>query len=954
MVLRMAKSNQSFDTEEDKSMFLSDFSKLFIFSFCLFAIQCLSYSQSIPFHPHVRKGRLDNGITYFLQSNKEPREKLELRLAIKAGSLQESDDQKGVAHFVEHMAFNGTSNFRQNELIHYIESTGARFGADLNAYTGFEETVYQLQTRTDKIEFVDTAMQILLDWAQNISFDSLETEKERGVVISEWRTRQKPEERLNKQVFPFLYKGSLYPERLPIGDPALLDTIPLERVRDYYDKWYKPENIGVILTGDLPLDTMEMLVQKYFSGLSQSSLPDTARNTTIPLYSGTDAGIFTDPEAFTTTLEVLFRQSKLTLNNLEDYKHTLIVNLFNRMLNERLYEFTQRNQVPFAFAWSGFGNDLANIAQYQYSVTTEPEKLRDALTLIMRFTKSALTFGFLPEELERQKADLLKSAEIMQREEENLSSARLASQLTSHFLQNNPVWSPTQVKGVYEKLLPEITLDNITETALQWLTVPDKKIILKGPEKLSNVFPAPEELISWLAIYDTLQVEPHTESSPNQVLFDEDLPKAEIIGRNYEPETDHFFWKLTNGVKVLIKPTDFKNDEILLTAFSPGGSSIYPDSLYQQANNAAGFVQMSGFEHLDAVALNKMLKGRNVRLGPYISELFEGFSGYCSPEELETLLQMVYLYFTAPGKDEQALQSMKSRQISVLKNVFDNPYYYYADIVRKLKYRNHPRRKAILSPEDINSWTADDCWQVFKDRFADASDFTFVLVGNLDTTISEDLITRYLGNLPSRGRLESWQNPNAPLAEGVIDSTIIRGSAPKARIDLTWHGKFDYADAQERYNFYTVGAYLNTVLRESLREELGGVYGINLNTILLPLPDSIYRITLTFECEPARLEELENAARMAINQLVEGRVNPITLQNVFENQRQERKEGLEKNAFWLQQLSLRHQYGLPLEGISKKDLEKKIENLTPEALSKSAAKYFQTNNRFRINLLPEQ
>ncbi len=914
----------------------------------------LLFAQDLPFDPAIRTGRLDNGLSYFLQYAQEPADKIELRLAVKTGSLREAEDQKGVAHVVEHMAFNGTRQFQQNELIRYIESTGARFGADLNAYTGFEETVYQLQARTDIPPQLDTAMQILVDWATGIVFDSLELEKERGVVIAEWRSRQRPEERLTRKVFPFLYAGSLFPDRLPIGDPDLLDTVSVARIRDYYQSWYQPDALGVVISGDLSLDSMENLVRRYFSQIPVSKTPVSAQTYEVPIPQETAAAIFTDEEAITTQLKVLYRSPKQPLRTLSDYRRQLMVNLFNRMLNERLYAYSQQNQVPFTFAYAGFGDDLANISQYQYSLTADPAQLQEGLTLLMQFTKNALVLGFLPEELQRQKDDLLQAAGELVKEADKLPANRLAAQLTAHFLKGSPVLSPEQTLGLYQDLLADISPEDIRLLAADWLNAASIKMVITAPSKVAHLLPDSSSLVQWHAIYDTLTPVPYEEPGQITSLLDIPLPDGNIMEEQYHPETGHITWRLQNGVTILLKPTNFKNDEILVSAFSPGGTSLYPDALYQLASNAANLVQMSGFDGIDAVARDKFLRGKKAGLSPYISELFEGFGGYASPDDLEILLQLTYLYFTSPGKDATALASMKSRQKTVLKNMLDNPYYYFAAVMRRLKYQDHPRRQAVLRESDVDQWTAEGSWQIFRERFADASDFTFLFVGNIDTVQARTLLPRYLGNLPSLGRRESWLDVKADLAEGKIDSTIVRGSAPRARVDLTWHGDFPYSNSKERYRFYTLVAYLNTRLRENLREDLGAVYGVNLNSSLFALPKETYRVTLNFDCSPERVEELIAAVHQEIAKLQSGSADMQTLNSIFEIQRQERKEGLEKNEFWLQQISLRYQYGLPLDGFRPESLENNIRELTREDLSSTSRFIFSTPNHHRFILMPEE
>ncbi|MBK7873364.1 MAG: insulinase family protein [Saprospiraceae bacterium] len=411
--------------------------------------------------------------------------------------------------------------------------------------------------------------------------------------------------------------------------------------------------------------------------------------------------------------------------------------------------------------------------------------------------------------------------------------------------------------------------------------------------------------------------------------------------------------KLANGVKVVLKPTDFKNDEISLNAFSPGGHSLYEDKDYMNATNAAQIVDFSGIGKLDAVALQKKLTGKKLSISPYIGELEEGFSGYASPEDFETLLQLIYLYFTEPRRDSVVMQSLITRQRSVYQNMMQNPYYYFNEERSKIKYNGHPRR-LMTKAEDLDNITLDGTYRIFRERFADASDFTFVLVGNLDIEKIKPLLTKYLGNLPSIQRKESWRDINAGLAPGRIDTTIVRGQAPKAIVELTWHGDFDFNNRNARYHFSSMLELLRIKLRESLREEQGGVYGVRVSGAPSKIPKEDYFITISFQCEPEQTDSLIQAAYAEIQKVQSDGAAEKDLQKIGETQKQSRLKSLKENGFWSGQIALRYQYGLPLDGILYEEYEPLVNQLNSEAIKNAANRYFEETNFMKIVLLPEE
>ncbi len=934
------------------------------FALLFFALPLLAQlsAQPIPFNPldpipqnpAVRSGQLDNGLTYLLIRNDRPDDRAELRLAVRAGSLQEDPDQLGIAHFVEHMAFNGSEHFKKNELIEYLESVGTRFGPDLNAYTSFGETVYILQARTDSLALLERGLLILEDWAGGVSFEPEEIDKERGVVVSEWRTRLSPDQRLQQQYFPILYQNSRFAERLPIGEPEVIQNANYSTVRRYYEDWYRPDLMAVVAVGDFDLDWMEKEVRQRFSSLIAPPNPRERKSYTVPGHPGTRFAIFSDKEAAFTRANIYFKHPEQPLETLADYRLYLARSLYNRMLNARLFELQQRMaDPPFTFAYSGYGGDVGDRDVYTVSTFTAQGKVTEGLEAVLTETYRAFQHGFTPSELERAKSQMLSAAESAARELDKQESGRLAGGLVAHYLDEAPMPDPRQRFELYQALLPTIALDDIDPLPAQWLTEDNRTVVVTGPDKEDVPLPSREELLALLRAVEEAELEPYVDKVSQAPLLSADLSPVPVVDRTEIEDLGVTEVRLANGLRVVLKPTDFKNDEIRMSAFSPGGHSLYPDPLYESASTAAALVNLGGIGSFDLPALEKKLAGRQVSVGPYISELYEGLSGNSSVDDVETLLQLTYLYFTQPRKDSIALESFLNRQRSIVENMFANPYYYYAAIRSQIQYGDHPRRQ-MTTMDDLEKISLEDAFMVYKDRFADASDFTFVFVGSFSVDAILPLLQTYLGNLPVIEREESWRDVGAYLTGGVVDTMLVRGQAPKAIVDLLFHGPFDYAERQNRYNFYSMIDLMRIKLREAMREDQGGVYGVRLSGTASQNPRPMYRISLSFNSDPSEVDTLVQVALDVIARIKAEGPEEADLQKVKETQRQNRIEGLKENGFWLGQLTARYREGLSLDGIKLGTYEQYIDGLSAQAVQEAARKYFNLDQYMKLVLMPEE
>jgi len=909
----------------------------------------LAWAQApLPTDSLIRSGILENGLRYFIRPNDKPADRVELRLVVEAGSLQEADDQRGLAHFVEHMAFNGTTHFAKNELINFLESTGMRFGPDLNAYTSFAETVYLLQVRTDSTEYLDQGLLILEDWARGIAFEPEEVNKERGVVISEWRSRLSPEQRQQQQIFPVLYQDSRYATRLPIGDPSIIELAPVPIIRRYYEDWYRPELMTLVVVGDINPDAMERALQERFGDLQNPANAPVHIEYSVPDYDTLRYVQATDPEAAFTEVKLYLQQPKSAPDDkLRSEIRSLLV---NRMLGARLYDLQQQPNPPFTFATSAYTSSLGGRKAYLVSTFGSSERIEEGFRTVLETTLQARQHGFLAAELNRKKEELRTRLETAAREQASVKSSIYANRIVQHTLNEVPLLTDRQRLAVYDSILQTITLEEINTLLPQWWSTTGRALVVTAPEMANEQLPTRGAWAELLDEVEHREYVPYTEEAITEPFFDKPLPEVswQLIQRDTTLGIQEY--RLANGIRLVLKPTDFKDGEILLSAFSPGGHSVYPDSLYQAANVAVSIIANSGVGPYDETTLIKFLTDKNVSVAPYISDLYEGFGGQATPEELELMLQLIYLYVTEPRRSEEALQSYQARQMPILKNLFANPYYSFGDFSFRVRYGDHPRR-GIIRPEEVAALRMDDIWSVYQDRFADLGDLTVVLVGSLDPGKDLPLLARYLGNLPSTSRRESWQDIGARLVPGVIDTTLVAGQAPKALVEINFHGDMIYSGA-ERLAYNSLIEVARIRLRERLREDLGGVYGVRISGTTLAYPTPNYRTAIRFDAQPDQLDTLLTTLYEEIHRLQDELVADTYVQKVQETYRQSRRKNKRENSYWSGQLTTRYRNHIPLDGMKDAVFASYVDGLTPKSIQAAARRYFDWGNRVQLVLKP--
>ena len=640
---------------------MKNFKLLFIlfmwgFVFTGLSAQDHDLSQPIPADPNIIIGKLDNGLTYYIKHNNKPEQRIELRLAINTGSICETDGQQGLAHFVEHMCFNGTKNFPSNKMVNMLEEMGVKFGAELNAGTSFDQTVYMLKVPTDSIEWINRGFQILEDWAHQVSMDESEIDKERGVIVEEWRLGLGAQDRMMAKYIPVLFKGSKYAERLPIGKVDVLQSFPYDTLRAFYLSWYRPDLIAVVVVGDIDPVLAEEKVKEYFGRIPKAINPKPRIEFPIPGNAEPLISVVTDKEAPGFSAMILFKHPKSDNITYSDYRAQLMRSLFTGMLNNRLQEIGQKPESPFLYAGSGYGSFIGrSIDVYSLQFAAKENQIEKSIEVVLNENERVLQFGFTATELDRQKKDLLSMYENYAKESDKTESVSYADEFVRNYLDQECIPGILKEFDIVKEYLPGITLEEINILGKKWTTDENVIALITAQDKEGVNVPTEKQVLEIIKSVRNKKVEAYVDKVSDAPLLAEMPVPSKVVKR---AENNTFgFTELTfgNGVHMILKPTDFKNDEIVLSAFSPGGSSLYPDADIMSATLAPSIVSQSGLGEYDLIGLQKKLSGNTAKLNPYINELREGVNGSCSPKDLETMLQLNYLYFTSPRKDERGI-----------------------------------------------------------------------------------------------------------------------------------------------------------------------------------------------------------------------------------------------------------------------------------------------------------
>jgi zinc protease len=904
----------------------------------------------LPIDPNVTIGKLDNGITYYIRTNKKPEKRAELRLVVNAGSVLEDDNQNGLAHLCEHMAFNGTKNFNKQELVNYLESIGMRFGPELNAYTSFDETVYMLTVPTDKDSIVQTAFQILEDWAHNVSYDSIEIDKERGVVIEEWRLGRGAEARMSDKQFPILFKGSKYAERNVIGKKEILESFKHPTLKSFYKDWYRPDLMAVVAIGDFDKSEIENLIKTHFSKILSRVKEKTREIFPVPNHKEPLFAIATDVEATRSSVSVYYKHELREEKTVGDYRQKIVEGLYDGMFNSRLEELTRKSDPPFLYAYSGGGRFVRSKEIYVLSSGVKDNGIERGLETLLTEAARIKKFGFTSTELERQKKELMRSMEQAYNERDKTESRNFTYEYVSNFLDEEPIPGIDYEYKLYQQYLPGITLEEVNRLANERISEENRVVMVNAPEKKDIKVPTQEELSAIFKSVEKSDIKAYDDKVTTEPLIANPPTPGTIKEENLLKDLGVTEWKLSNGVRVILKPTDFKNDEIMLTAFSPGGTSLVDDKNFVAASSASAIIAQGGVSKFDQTALQKMLQGKIVNVFPYISELDEGFSGGCSPKDFETMLQLIYSYATSPRMDSTAYLSYMEKIKAMLKNRNARPETAFEDTLQvtlsQYNYRRRPYSEEILKEMDLQN-----SFKIYRDRFSDLSDFTFIIDGAFKLEEIKPFILTYLGGLPSKHRIETWKDVGVMPPKGVITKTVKKGIEPKSSVRIVFTGPFEWS-RDNRHAIQSMAGVLRIKLREALREEKGGTYGVGVGASIWQFPKPEYRLTVSWGCSPDRVDELIKTAMEQIDSVKNFGVSDIYVTKVKESQKREREVSLKENKFWLSSLQSAYYNNDDPMNILKYD--ELIEKVNSDYIQKAAQKYFDMKNYVEVKLLPEE
>ena len=914
----------------------------------------------LPFDPSVVRGTLSNGMSYYIRHNEEPRGRAHISLAVKAGSVHEEESQRGLAHFVEHMAFNGTERFAKQEIVDYLESIGSGFGADLNARTGFDDTLYFLEIPTDDPEITETAFQILSDWAYAISFDPEEVELERDVVLEEWRLFQGFNSRLRDNLLQLFFGSSLYAHRSPIGLTEVIETAPVQLLRDYYERWYRPDLMAVVAVGDFDVALVEAKVKQHFAPPPEGEAtqeraavaPSTERpSIDVPGHDAPWVEVFTDEESPGTQF-VLIR--KLTPDKSQDqaaFRRVVVETLAFMMLNARLNERAQAVDPPYLLADAGRSSYVEALDILTFSAWVNPGGVETGLAAVLEERQRVKLYGFTESELDREKSNLLRSVESQYKQRDQIPSRQLADEYADHFLSGTPSPGIEALWELYQELLPQISLAEFDEVAESWARPEDTALLVVRPEETEAS--SDDELtaatLAQLEAASTLEVEPYADVLGDVPLLAALPTPGSITSEEQIESIDAQKWTLSNGITVIAKQTDFRDDEVEFGAFSPGGHSLVTDKDHVSATHAAQIIGESGVGPHDTVALEKLLAGKRVSVSPYIEELFEGFSGSASPEDMETLFQLITLYATAPRLDPAFFDRYEARVRSVAEYRAADPDSLLFDTVNTVLGQNHFRARPLTVEllEELDQGRAE---AVYADRFADLGDATFIFVGAFDWEELRSLTATYLASLPVTGRVEEWRDVGIDPPLGIEDHVVRAGIEPRGIVALLFAGDMDWSRG-EALKLNAAGEMLGIRLRERVREELGGTYGIWVDAGGSSLPDGEYLVSVIFGSDPSRTEELFGEVFEEVKWLREGGEQEY-LDKVKELLRTSREEDLRENGFWLGQIRAAAQRGESFTEIV--GFDELLDALTLEDIAAVAQRYFTDDRYVRVVLLPEE
>ncbi len=907
-------------------------------------------NQIITLDKATKTGTLPNGIKYYIKKNKKPEKRMELRLVVNAGSVQEDDDQQGIAHFLEHMCFNGTKNFPKNELINFLEKTGVKFGAHLNAYTSFDRTVYMLLLPTDQSFIKKKGFQVLSDWAHNVTFDPKEIDRERGVVREEERVRKNGNSKAQQEHFPFLFYQSKLANRLPIGDTNIIRTAPYEAFTRFYKDWYRADLMSVVVVGDIDESDAEDLIKEYFGEIPAASNPKKKEDFSVKMNQETLVSISKDKEVTFPVLQIVYKHPITNkAGTYAEYRQKWVDQFIGGMISQRMQEVAKRANPPFQQAGFQADKELGNYyGAGLFAVLKSEDLMRGygaALTELFRAYKN----GFNQSEFDRVKKEAFTSLENAFNEKDKTESRSLADEFIRHILDGESAPGVERDFNLYKKWSEEITLAELNARIKQLITKDNMVLTLTAPEKDGVKIPSKEELLKVYTQIASKNIDAYKDDMANKAFFTKKLIAGTIKSETKNDKQGITTWTLSNGAKVYFKNTDFSNDEISFRAYSRGGHSLCSDADFNSAATADDIINSCGLGEFNSTQLPKILAGKTVEINPMIGDYNEGFTGRTNAKDMETFFQALNMYFTAPRVDKDGFESYISNSKDAIKNQKVNPNAVYQDSISAIMSGYHLRRMPV-TPEFFDKIDMNKAFELYKQRFADASNFTFFFVGNIDEDKFKTNVLTYLASLPSTNSNETWKEMTINEPKGTLRKVVNKGKDPKGVITMIIPGKFENNE-KNRYMMSALTQVLSIRLREQIREEKGGAYGVGVFPQMTKYPKSTYKLNVQFTCPPERVDELVAEVKNVLKEVQTKDVSDDNLTKVKETQKRERETSVKENRSWMNWI---YNYTINDEDINNLDsYDKLVNGLSKADIKKAANDFINFKEIKEFILLPE-
>ena len=907
----------------------------------------------LPTDPNVRIGKLDNGLTYYIRHNELPENRADFYIAQKVGSILEEDNQRGLAHFLEHMCFNGTTHFPGKGIINWLESIGVRFGQNLNAYTSVDETVYNISdVPVIRDGIIDSCLLILHDWANDLTLDPKEIDNERGVIHEEWRSGQGAMMRMYEKTFPIMYAGSKYGHRLPIGTIEVIDNFPHQALRDYYEKWYRPDQQGIIVVGDVDVDKVEAKIKEMFSPIEMPANPAPREYNPVPDNKEPIVTIAKDKEQ-PQTMIYIWHKHPATPNEAKGNMGYLLQNylfsMVESMLNARLNELTQSAEPPFIAAGAEDTDFLLAKTTKAFAgiAITKDDGIESGFAALLREMERARKFGFTESEYNRAKADYLRHLESAYNERNKVKNDAYVQEYVRHFIDNEPIPGIETEYALMNQIAPNIPLEAINSVLPQLIR--DENIVINvfGPDKEGMSYPTEKQLLDVLKKVKAEELTAYVDKVSDEPLMKESPAAGKVVKEENGP-FGSTVWTLSNGVRVVLKPTDFKADQIMMRAFSPGGTSLFgtkePLQL-KMLNEVAGVGGLGNFSNVD---LEKVLAGKKASVSAFVNGLSEGLSGSCSPKDMETLMQLVYLSFTAPRMDQDAFTSFKNRAKANLANQEANPMTALTDSIQFALYGNHPLAMRVKA-EMIDNVDYKRIMDMYADRFKEAGDFTFLFVGNINLEEAKPMIETYLGGLPTIKRTENFADVNMNFRKGEYKNVFNKElGTPMATVIVVAHGNCDYS-LKSDILMKCLSRTLDMVYLEEVREKEGGTYGVQTVGQLTRYPKDEALLQVVFNTDPTKREMLMGIIMGELQRVAKEGPKEEHLAKVKEAMVKQYAESVKENSYWLGVLNNYYWYN---EDMDSKFVEL-VNSITVKDVQIFAKQLFDQGNLIEVCMTDE-